>query len=105
MQHVISWTHRYNGEYKKTAPFTIGKDGVIYKHFNPKYQSLYFNDLDLDKNSILILLENDGWLIKMKNKIILFHGWVYIYNGKIFLIEDGRVIIIGVVIVKNKWFH
>jgi hypothetical protein len=25
MQHVISWTHRYNGEYKKTAPFTIGK--------------------------------------------------------------------------------
>jgi hypothetical protein len=74
MQHVISWTHRYNGEYKKTAPFTIGKDGVIYKHFNPKYQSLYFNDLDLDKNSILILLENDGWLIKMKNKIILFHG-------------------------------
>jgi hypothetical protein len=34
MQHVISWTHRYNGEYKKTAPFTIGKDGVIYKHFN-----------------------------------------------------------------------
>jgi hypothetical protein len=34
MQHVISWTYRYNGEYKKTAPFTIGKDGVIYKHFN-----------------------------------------------------------------------
>ena len=80
MKHVIGWKHRYNGEYKKTASFTIDVNGIIYKHFDPKYQSKFFNDLTLDSKSIVILLENDGWLTK-NDKNNSFISWLgHIYN-------------------------
>lgn len=79
MKHIIGWLHRYNGFYKKTAAFTIGIDGVIYKHFDPKFYSRYFNKEIQDKKSIIILLENDGWLIKdnEKNEFITWVGDIY----------------------------
>lgn len=79
MKHFTGWLHRYNGIYKKTAAFTIGIDGVIYKHFDPKYYSRYFNKESQDKKSIVILLENDGWLIKdnEKNEFITWIGDIY----------------------------
>lgn len=82
MRHVIGWLHRYNGKYKKTAPYTITKSGIVYEHFDPKYQSKYLNDSALDNRSIVILLENDGWLTKNneKNKFITWVG--DIYNGQ-----------------------
>jgi hypothetical protein len=81
MKHIIGWLHRYNGKYKKTAPFTIDSGGVIYKHFNPKLRSRFFKDDELNKNTIVVLLENDGWLIKDIEKNT-FINWVGdIYNG------------------------
>ena len=79
MRHVTGWLHRYNGIYKKTAAFTIDVDGCIHQHFDPKYQSRYFNNLDQDKKSIIILLENDGWLVKdnQNNKFITWVGDIY----------------------------
>lgn len=79
MRHVIGWLNRYNGKYKKTASFTIDKKGVIHKHFDPKYQSSFFGDLELDKKSIVILLENDGWLVNNteKNQFITWIGDIY----------------------------
>ena len=79
MQHVTGWLHRYNGKYKKTAAFTIDADGLVYKHFDPKYQSRYFNNLELDKKTIVILLENDGWLVNNgeKNEFITWIGDIY----------------------------
>jgi len=82
MKHIIGWLHRNNGKYKKTAPYSISKGGVIYEHFNPSYQSSYFDDDNLNNKSIVILLENDGWLIKNgeENNFISWLG--YIYNKK-----------------------
>lgn len=79
MRHYIGWLHRYNGKYKKTAAFTIDAAGFIYKHFNPKYYSRYFNDKEFDKKVIVILLENDGWLTKNedKNEFITWNGDIY----------------------------
>lgn len=79
MKHFKGWTHRHNGKYLKTAAFTIDAAGFIYQHFDPKYQSKYFNDLELNKESIVILLENDGWLIKdnEKNEYITWIGDIY----------------------------
>jgi hypothetical protein len=79
MRHVTGWLHRYNGIYKKTAAFTIDAAGSVYQHFDPKYQSRYFNNLDQDKKSIIILIENDGWLIKdeEKNEFITWIGDIY----------------------------
>jgi hypothetical protein len=79
MKHVIGWKTRYNGEYKKTAAFTIDAAGVVYQHFDPRYQSKYFGKIDLDMKTIIILLENDGWLFndKEKNNYITWFGDIY----------------------------
>lgn len=79
MKHYIGWVNRYNGNYKKTAAFTIDTDGVIYKHFEPRYQSEYFKDLEQNNKSIIILLENDGWLTKdvEKNSFLSWLGYIY----------------------------
>ena len=79
MRHFHGWLHRHHNKYLKTAAFTIDAAGVIYKHFEPKYQSKYLNDLNLDSKSIVILLENDGWLVKdiSKNRYINWVGDIY----------------------------
>ena len=80
MKHVIGWKKRYNGNYKKTAAFSIDAAGIVYRHFDPRFQSKYFGNIDLDSKSIIILLENDGWLFKDNEKNI-FITWVgNIYN-------------------------
>lgn len=81
MKHVIGWNKRNNGQYKKTAAFTIDAAGVVYQHFDPKYQSKYFNKLEQNTKSIIILLENDGWLTR-KSGADVFYNWKGdIYNG------------------------
>jgi hypothetical protein len=83
MKHVVGWKKRHNGRYNKTAAFTIDAAGVVYKHFDPKYQSKYFGKLELDTKSIIILLENDGWLTR-KNANSAFYNWKGdIYNGRV----------------------
>jgi hypothetical protein len=79
MKHVIGWSHRYHGKYKKTAAYTISTDGTIYQHFDPKYHSRYFNKPELDSKCIVILLENDGWLIRdvEKNEFYTWIGHIY----------------------------
>jgi len=54
MRHVSGWLHRHNGNYKKTAAFTIDAAGIVYKHFEPKYQSNYFDNLKQNSKSIII---------------------------------------------------
>ena len=79
MKHYIGWVNRYNAKYKKTAAFTIDVDGIVFKHFEPRYQSEYFNDLEQNNKSIIILLENDGWLTKNveKNSFLSWLGYIY----------------------------
>jgi N-acetyl-anhydromuramyl-L-alanine amidase AmpD len=79
MRHIIGWLNRFNGKNKKTAAFTIDAAGVVYKHFEPSYQSEYFDDLELNNKSIVILLENEGWLTKNQenNEFISWLGHIY----------------------------
>ena len=75
----IKWTTRHNGDYKKTAAFTIDVAGSIYRHFEPIYYSNFIGNLELDKKNIIILLENEGWLTKKpeENKFIDWIGHIY----------------------------
>lgn len=79
MKHVIGWKHRYNGKFKRTAAFTIDAAGSIFQHFDPKYFSRYFNNLEMDRKTIVILIENDGWLKKdiQNNQFITWLGDIY----------------------------
>lgn len=86
MRHFTGWLHRYNGIYKKTAAFTITKEGKIYNHFEPKFHARYFNNLELDKKTIVILLENEGWLLndQENNQFITWLGDIYNQEKPIF---------------------
>lgn len=87
MRHFNAWTHRMGGKYKKTASFTIDFDGNIYKHFDPTFFSEILSNLEFNKKSIVILLENDGWLIKDEEKN-RFIDWVgHIYNKPELVVE------------------
>ena len=63
MLHYGSWIYRLNGKNKKTATFTINKEGKIYQHYDPKFYSDFVNNPQ-DKASISIVLENIGWFKK-----------------------------------------
>lgn len=79
MRHFFGWEHRYNGKYKKTAAFTIDAAGLIYRHFDPKYKSNFFDIKELNDKSIVILLENYGFLYKdvEKKEYITWLGDIY----------------------------
>jgi len=86
MKHYGGWIYRINGKNKKTATFTILKNGDIYQHYDPKYYS-DFTDTVQDKASITIVLENLGWLKKdsMVNRYI---DWL----GNSYKKDDGNVL-------------
>lgn len=79
MLHVTKWKNRLNGNYKKTAAFTIDIGGGIYRHFDPIYFSNILGNIEFDKKSIVILLENSGSLIKdgENNQFIDWIGHIY----------------------------
>jgi N-acetyl-anhydromuramyl-L-alanine amidase AmpD len=79
MKHYHGWLHKHNRTYKKTASFTIDVNGCIYKHFDPKFASKYFGDKEFDSKSIVILIENQGWLTR-KLPDETFYTW----NGDIY---------------------
>jgi N-acetyl-anhydromuramyl-L-alanine amidase AmpD len=85
--HIKGWVKRMSGEYKKTATFTIDRRGNVYQHFDPNNYSDFVNEKSVDKKSISIILENQGWLQKdlINDKYI---DWVgNIYNRKAKVIE------------------
>ena len=77
MNHVIGWKKRLNGKYKKTSHFTISLDGTIYKHFDLEFYSSLMDDENINKDSVYILVENEGWLETIKNKFINYFGDIY----------------------------
>lgn len=79
MLHVNGWFKRHHGRYKKTAHFTIAKNGKIYKHFDPKYYSDYIENDKIKQKSIIVLFENIGWVVKdeEKNRYITWINDIY----------------------------
>jgi hypothetical protein len=79
MKHFIGWTKRFNGNNKKTTHFTIATDGRVYQHFNENYKSNFMGDLILDEESVIIMIENYGWLINDydNDRFITINGSIY----------------------------
>ncbi len=63
--YISSLKYRYNGKYDKVPNFIIGRDGVIYRLLPEIGFSNYFQEENINRNSIIISLENLGWLQKM----------------------------------------
>ena len=92
LNHYYGWLKRYNGKYKKTAQYTVLRDGQIINHFDPKYCSDFMSNAIIDDSSIIILLENLGPLF-IQDKKDLYYDWI----GNIYDIElSGEII-------EKKW--
>ena len=55
---------RCNGKYDKIPTYVISLEGVVYELFDPNFNVNFMEDESIDKISISIVLENQGWLTK-----------------------------------------
>jgi N-acetyl-anhydromuramyl-L-alanine amidase AmpD len=80
---LVSYKYRSNGKYSKLPHYIITREGKIIKLLDDNQIPNNFNDINLNNNSIVISLENLGWLEKqpLKNGHINWLG--DIYSGKV----------------------
>ncbi len=79
-----SLKYRLDGEYTKIPNYIIGKKGTVIKNFEDCYHSDFMGNEDIDKQSIIICLENLGWLKlnQLNNKYV---NWIGdIYKGEVY---------------------
>ena len=83
-EYLASLKHRYNGQYDKIPNYIITRKGEILQLLPDNTYSNYTNSEQVNKNSIIICLENLGWLEKkpLTNYYINWKG--SIYNDKAF---------------------
>lgn len=82
--YLNSLKYRKNGDYEKIPNYFITKDGHILNLISDDSYSKFFNDNDVNKNSIIICLENLGWLSKTPLGLS-YSNWIGdIYSRTIF---------------------
>ena len=82
-EYLTSLKFRYNGKYTKIPNYIIRKDGKILQLLPDNGYSNYFTDDTLNKTSVLVCLENLGWLEKkpLTNYYINWKGSIYKQQG------------------------
>ena len=75
---------RHNGKYGNSPHYVISKEGVNIQVTNPDKVTNFFGQTKIDTNSIIILLENEGWLAPKKGDHRLCDWLGNIYNGEVF---------------------
>ena len=75
---------RMGGKYKKSPHYLLSKTGKIIKNFPGHSSSEFFGDETIDKQSVVIMLENLGWL-KLNPLSNQYTNWVGdIYSGEVY---------------------
>ena len=82
--HFTKLETRLNGNFDRAPAFTISATGVIYQHFDPSHYSNFMWDEKIDQSSIVISLENVGFLIKNETDSSYYDWRGNQYNGRIF---------------------
>ena len=83
-EYLTSLKFRYNGKYDKIPHFVITKKGEVIQLLDERGYSNYFVYDSVRQNSIIVVLENLGWLEKkpLTSHYINWNG--SIYKGKVF---------------------
>jgi N-acetyl-anhydromuramyl-L-alanine amidase AmpD len=82
--YLQSLKYRYNGKYKKIPNYLVTKNGKVLQLLNNNEYSEIFSNGNVNKNSIVICLENLGWLQKEPLKDYYVNWIGDIYKGKAF---------------------
>lgn len=79
VQYLNSLKFRKNGNFDRVPNYFITKDGKVLNLLNDYTFSNFFNNRDIDKNAIIISLENLGWLNKkpLSDKYVNWIGDIY----------------------------
>jgi hypothetical protein len=62
--YLVSLKYRHNGEYDKIPNYIISKKGEVIKLMDDGGYSNFFDDKLINYNSVVIAIENLGWLEK-----------------------------------------
>ena len=82
--YLQSLKYRYNGSYHRIPNYIITREGKILKLLSNIEHTNYFSDVNVNRNSIIISLENLGWLQKEPLNDY-FVNWIGdIYKGNVF---------------------
>jgi N-acetyl-anhydromuramyl-L-alanine amidase AmpD len=82
--YLQSLKFRYNGGFKRIPNYIITRDGKIIQLLGNTEHSEYFKDPNINRNSIIISLENLGWLQK-EPLTDHYINWIGdIYKGDVF---------------------
>jgi N-acetyl-anhydromuramyl-L-alanine amidase AmpD len=82
--YLQSLKFRFNGSFKRIPNYIITREGKVIQLLGNTEHSEYFKDPNINRNSIIISLENLGWLQK-EPLTDHYINWIGdIYNGKVF---------------------
>jgi hypothetical protein len=59
--YLMSLKYRYNGKYDKIPNYVIDREGKVLQLLNNNEHSNYFAEPNINRNSVIICLENLGW--------------------------------------------
>ena len=78
-EYLTSLKVRYNSKYDKIPNYIITKDGRILQLLPDEGHSNFFMESNINRNSIIVCLENLGWLEKkpLTNHYINWKGSIY----------------------------
>jgi N-acetyl-anhydromuramyl-L-alanine amidase AmpD len=82
-QYLVSLKYRFNGKYDRIPHYLITRDGKIIQLLENKQTTKYFNNKTFDSSSIIISLENLGWVEKEPLKKHYINWIGDIYNEKV----------------------
>lgn len=78
-EYLASLTFRYNSKYDKIPNYVVTRDGRVIQLLSNEGHSNFFDDHITNKLSIIVMLENLGWLQKkpLTNYYINWKGSIY----------------------------
>jgi N-acetyl-anhydromuramyl-L-alanine amidase AmpD len=77
--YLQSLKYRYNGKFRRIPNYVITRDGKILELLSNTSHTDYFTETNINRNSIIICLENLGWLEKepLKDYYVNWIGDIY----------------------------
>jgi N-acetyl-anhydromuramyl-L-alanine amidase AmpD len=78
-EYLVSLKFRYNGKFDRVPNYVVKRDGKILQLLSDISHTNYFKEENINRNSIIVCLENLGWLEKkpLTNYYINWKGSIY----------------------------
>ena len=78
-EYLMGLKYRFNGRYKKIPNYVVTRDGKVLQLLGNESHSKIFSEDNTNRNSIIVSLENLGWLEKepLNNQYVNWIGDIY----------------------------